>query len=80
MGIIVTFFFYYGIVEPNERQQQLSIVQETARISNILVEELMSEIADADTVTPLQNKPRRNTDPQTAEADFIRSFPFGKMF
>ncbi len=88
LGVIITSFFYYGVVELNERQQRLSIVQETARIGNILVGELMSEIADsgkvipnfAASVTPLQNNFKSYPDQSIPEADFTRLFLSYKIF
>jgi len=52
LSIIVTFFFYFGTVELNERQQRLSIVQQTARINTVLVEELTSELAVGSEIVP----------------------------
>lgn len=88
LGVIITFFFYYGVVELNEEQHRLAVVQETARISNILVEELMSEIVEAGkvvpnfaaSVTPLQIYPQKTPDPESPEATFTKLFLSYKIF
>lgn len=88
LGVIITFFFYYGVVELNEEQHRLNVVQETARISNILVEELMWEIVEAGkivpnfaaSVTPLQIYSHMTPDPETTDADFAKLFLSYKIF
>lgn len=88
LGVIVTFFFFYGVIELNEEQHRLNVVQETARISSILVEELMSEISQASKVvpnfsaslTPLQTYLQTIPDPETSEATFTKLFLSYKIF
>jgi len=88
LGIIITFFFYYGVLELNQRQQRLIMVQETARISDMLVEELMSEIVTAGkvvpnfaaSVTPLQQRFAFTSDPSTQDAVLTKLFLSYKIF
>lgn len=88
LGVIITFFFYYGVVELNQEQQRLNVVQETARLSNTLVEELMLEISEAAkvvpnfaaSVSPLQTYPQPIPDPDDLEATFSKLFLSYKIF
>ncbi len=52
LGIFVTFLFYYGVVELQQQQQQLAFVQETARISNNVLENIMDEIKNSAPIIP----------------------------
>lgn len=88
LGIVVTFFFYFGTVELNERQQKLAIVQETARINNVLIEELYNELAFASeiipnfvaSVTPVRSSYYVPPDPTTARAQAEKTFLSEKIF
>lgn len=88
LGIVVTFFFYFGTVELNARQQKLAIVQETARINNVLIEELYNEIAFASDIVPnfvASINPVRSSyyvppDPNTARAQAEKTFLSEKIF
>lgn len=88
LAIIATLFFYYGTVELNERQQRLAIVQETARINNVLIEELYNELAYGSeiipnfvaSVTPVRNSFYVPPDPNTARAQAEKTFLSEKIF
>jgi len=52
LGIIVTMIFYYSIVTVQQQQQTLTIVQETARISNAISFTIPDEIKQASVYIP----------------------------
>lgn len=52
LGVFVTFMFYYSVVELQQQQQQLAVIQETARISDIVFNDLLSEIDKASIIVP----------------------------
>lgn len=88
LGVVITFFFYYGVVELNQRQQNLSIIQETARLSDILAKDMMSEISQAArvvpsfaaSVTPLQTVGPCRPDRTDSRATFARLSLSYKIF
>jgi hypothetical protein len=88
LGIIVTFFFYFGTVELNERQQRHAVVQETARINDVIIEELMSELAIGSeivpnfvaSVTPVRSSYYVPPDPVTPRALARKTFLSEKIF
>lgn len=64
LGVIITFLFYYSVVELQQQDQQRSYLKETSRVSNQFTTKLLTNIRDASsivpgfvaTITPLQNK------------------------
>ncbi len=44
LGVIITFFFYYSIVELQQTQQKLTVIQETSRITSTVYYNLSKEI------------------------------------
>jgi hypothetical protein len=77
LGVIVTFMFYYGVVSLQQQQQQLFVIQETARLSNIIMEGIFSELNKSSvlipnfvhSINPLLNCTNTtNSDPDTIDA------------
>jgi len=52
LGVFVTFMFYYSIVELQQQQQILITVQETARISDTVLNSLLEEMNQASIIIP----------------------------
>lgn len=89
LGIFITFMFYYGVVSLQQQQQQLFVIQETARLSNLLIDGTLSEINKATSVIPkfcyslmplivCQTDPKE--DPNTPEACMQRMVLSYKIF
>lgn len=80
LNIFMTFFFYYGIVESTERQFNLDVTKETARLNNMFVDKFIDAVMDEeDTVpnfvaslNPLQMNTVSQPDPDTDRARLAR--------
>lgn len=52
LGVLVTFMFYYNIVQLQNEQQQLASIQEAARISDSVLNNLLDELKLAAIIIP----------------------------
>lgn len=52
LGIFITFLFYYSVVELQQQQIALFNIQETSRISTVLLDSILSQIQDSSTSVP----------------------------
>jgi hypothetical protein len=52
LSIVITFLFYYSVVELQQQQQKLTLIQETSRISDSVLDSLMNEIKESVTIIP----------------------------
>ena len=88
LSICITFLFYYGVVELNQEQHNLSMVQETARLDRILVEDILHQISVvgehvphfASTLIPLQHPPASEPDPITPQNVFHKLYLSSVIF
>lgn len=63
LGVFVTFLFYYSVIELQQQQQQLTEIQELSRVTDSLLNSVLSEINNAaltipnfvNSITPLTN-------------------------
>lgn len=71
LGVFVTFMFYFSVIELQQQQQELSGIQELARINNAQLNSVLTEIKTASSkipsfvlsITPLTNTICKNTIP-----------------
>lgn len=86
LGVFVTFMFYYSVVELQQQQQRMMIIQETSRVSDKVITDLLEEIARsvayipdfAMSLTPLSNcvdvEPTVNHTPETCSRKMLLSY------
>jgi hypothetical protein len=52
LGVLVTFMFYYNLIQLQNQQQQLAAIQEAARISDSVLNSVLDEIKKASIIIP----------------------------
>jgi len=52
LGIVITFMFYYNVVELQQEQQKTTILEQTSRLNESILETLLVEIRKASLVVP----------------------------
>lgn len=52
LGIIITFLFYYNLLQLQQEQQELAAIQETARINDSVLNNLLDSMIQASTIIP----------------------------
>lgn len=52
LGVVITFMFYYNLVELNAQQQRLATIQELSRINNTVLSALLKDMNDAAVIVP----------------------------
>jgi hypothetical protein len=52
LGIIITFLFYYNLLQLQQEQQELAAIQETARINDSVLNNLLDAMLQASTIIP----------------------------
>lgn len=52
LGVFVTFFFYYNVIQLQNQQQELAAVQELARINDSVLNSVLDEIKHASNIIP----------------------------